>query len=102
PVDFETWYRSLVRDEEYDPSRVWVVLADDRVVGFCQCWTSAFIKDVEVDTAWRGRGVGAALVTTALAAFAGRNVSHVDLKTDADNHAALSLYRRLGFEIVED
>lgn len=72
------------------------------VIGFCHCWTGAFIKDIVVDKSFRGRGVASALLTMALVAC--RDELHapfVDLKTDTDNVKAQSTYRRLGFEIVE-
>jgi ribosomal protein S18 acetylase RimI-like enzyme len=80
---------------------MFVAAVDGVVIGFCVCWTSAFVKDLVVDEAFRRRGIGAALLTRALAVFAARGATTVDLKTDTDNLKAQSLYRRLGFEIVE-
>jgi ribosomal protein S18 acetylase RimI-like enzyme len=98
---YEDWWPWLSGDSEYDRSLVFVAVADSGVVGVCQCWTGAFIKDVVVDPAMQGQGIGAALVTLALQAFAARNAPHVDLKTDVANAKAQSLYRRLRFEVVE-
>ena len=100
-VDFETWWRWLTSDADYDQRLMFVAARDGDVVGFCHCWTGAFIKDVVVESSARGIGLGAALVTMALLACRARGAPSVDLKTDVENVKAQSLYRRLGFEIVE-
>lgn len=100
-VDFDIWWPWLIGDADYSAELMFVAGTDGEVVGFCHCWTGAFIKDVAVDRAFRGRGIARALVSMALTACRGRAAPFVDLKTDVDNVKAQSLYRRLGFEIVE-
>ena len=100
-VEFDTWWPWLTGDADYDPRLMFVAARDDRIVGFCHCWSGALIKDVVVAPSARGIGLGAALVTMALLAFKARSAPSVDLKTDVENVKAQSLYRRLGFEIVE-
>lgn len=99
--DFDEWWPWLTTDADYDPALMFVAVKDESIVGFCHCWTGAFIKDVVVDRFSRGHGLGAALVTSALLACRDRGAPFVDLKTDIDNCKAQSLYRRLGFAIVE-
>jgi ribosomal protein S18 acetylase RimI-like enzyme len=101
PVPFEAWYAALTGDDEYDPALVWIAMGGGAVVGFCQCWREPFVKDLVVASGWRDRGLGAALLTEALEAFAERGAPSIDLKTDIDNVKAQSLYRRLGFAIIE-
>lgn len=98
---FEDWWPNLIADSEYDASLVLVARSGERVIGVCHGWTTAFIKDLVVDAAFRGRGVGGALLTRILAEYQRRGAPSVDLKTGADNLTAQSTYRRLGFEIVE-
>lgn len=100
-VDFDIWWPWLIGDADYSAELMFVACTDGEVVGFCHCWTGAFIKDVAVDRAFRGRGIARALVSMALTVCRGRAAPFVDLKTDVDNVKAQSLYRRLGFEIVE-
>lgn len=100
-ISFEGFWAWLTGDAEYDAKLMFVATADGEVVGFCHCWTSDFIKDLVVAPEWEGRGLGTALLTLALAAFKARGADAVSLKTDLDNIRAQSLYRRLGFEIVE-
>jgi ribosomal protein S18 acetylase RimI-like enzyme len=99
-VPFETWWPKLNSDAEYDPALCFVAAREGAIVGFCQCWTEPFVKDIVVDGGWRGRGLGAALLTAAMTAYVARGASFVDLKTDVDNVKAQALYRRLGFVVV--
>jgi ribosomal protein S18 acetylase RimI-like enzyme len=101
PVEFDIWWPWLTGDADYDPRFMFVAAADGKVAGLCHCWTGAFIKDVVVDRTVRGRGVGGALVTMALLACKAIDAPYVDLKTDVDNFKAQSLYKSLGFGIVE-
>lgn len=100
---FAIWWPSLRDDAEYDPALVFIAANEqDEIVGVAQCWTSAFVKDLAVAPAWRGRGLGAALLSDVLRTFAERGVPSVDLKVNADNPSgALRLYRSLGFEEIE-
>jgi ribosomal protein S18 acetylase RimI-like enzyme len=58
----------------------------------------AWIEDVVVDGATRGKGVGAALNTEALDRAERAGASTVDLTSRPSREAANRLYRRLGFE----
>ena len=61
----------------------------------------AWIEDVVVDEAVRGRGVGEALSREALRRAAAAGARTVDLTSRPSREAANRLYRRLGFEIRE-
>jgi ribosomal protein S18 acetylase RimI-like enzyme len=100
-VPFERWWPWVSGDADYDPAMMFVAADGERVVGFCHGWRAPFIKDLVVAADWRGRGLGAALLTSALNGYAARGDTSVDLKTDVDNQRAQSLYTRLGFVIVE-
>jgi len=58
----------------------------------------AWIEDVVVDEAARGRGVGEALNRAALARAEAQGATTVDLTSRASREAANRLYRRMGFE----
>ena len=58
----------------------------------------AWIEDVVVDDAARGRGVGAALNEAALAAARRRGAKDVSLTSRPSREAANRLYQRIGFE----
>jgi ribosomal protein S18 acetylase RimI-like enzyme len=61
----------------------------------------AWIEDVVVDGAARGRGVGEALSRRALELAEGAGAKTVELTSRPSREAANRLYRRLGFEIRE-
>jgi ribosomal protein S18 acetylase RimI-like enzyme len=61
----------------------------------------AWIEDVVVDGAVRGRGVGEALSRRALELAEGAGAKTVELTSRPSREAANRLYRRLGFEIRE-
>ena len=100
-ISFEGFWDWLRADPDYDADLMFVAALGGDVVGLCHCWRSDFIKDLAVDPSFRNRGLGTFLLTHALTAFARRGAPSVDLKTELDNVKAQSLYRRLGFEIVE-
>ena len=61
----------------------------------------AWIEDVVVDAAVRGRGVGEALSEAALTRAAAAGARTVDLTSRPSREAANRLYRRLGFVLRE-
>lgn len=61
----------------------------------------AWIEDVVVDDAARGKGVGDALNRAALHEARRRGAKNVSLTSRASREAANRLYRRLGFEIYD-
>jgi GNAT superfamily N-acetyltransferase len=59
----------------------------------------AWIEDVVVDDAGRGRGVGAMLNEAAIVEARARGAKHVNLTSRPSREAANRLYQRLGFEL---
>jgi [ribosomal protein S18]-alanine N-acetyltransferase len=57
----------------------------------------AEILSIAVEPACRGRGVGRALLSDMLRQAANAGAKTTFLEVDEDNHAALTLYRHLGF-----
>jgi len=57
----------------------------------------AEILTIAVEAAWRGRGVGRALLAETLRRAANAGARAMFLEVDEDNAAAIALYRRLGF-----
>ena len=57
----------------------------------------AWIEDVVVDAAARGRGIGEALVREALALACREGVARMMLTSNATRRAAHRLYERMGF-----
>jgi ribosomal protein S18 acetylase RimI-like enzyme len=99
--DLATWTAQMTTDEEYDPTLWTLAQRQGLLIGAVLCWTSGFVKDVVVHEAWRGHGLGEALLRHALSTFAARGVHAVELKVHAANSPAIRLYKRVGMRIVE-
>jgi ribosomal protein S18 acetylase RimI-like enzyme len=91
--------------------RVFVADADGRVVGFVTVWgrmppqeiddepvDTAYVSDLVVVPASRGRGIGAALLARAEAHARAQGVASIGLGVMARNVEARRLYERLGYE----
>jgi len=81
-----------------------VALDDDRVVGWCDIlpeWAHALQHrgslGMGVLPAWRGRGIGRALLSASLEKARNRGLTRVELEARVDNDAAIMLYERAGF-----
>jgi [ribosomal protein S18]-alanine N-acetyltransferase len=60
----------------------------------------AEILTIAVDPRWRGQGHGALLLRTHMARLAARGIASLFLEVAEDNEAAITLYRRAGFDEV--
>lgn len=67
------------------------------VVSTAEGAPSAWIEDVYVLPAWRGRGIGSGLVEYLLAWAREAGATRAQLLADRDNAPALAFYRRLGW-----
>ncbi len=100
---FEDWWPALAADPEYRPDLCFVALEADSgaLAGFAQCWSLGYIKDIAVAPAWRGRGLGQALMLEIFERFRTRGIFEIDLKVAADNPSgAAGFYARLGMVAV--
>jgi ribosomal-protein-alanine N-acetyltransferase len=86
-----------------DTRRYWVAESADQIVGYAGFMVVAADADVQtiaVSSAHRSRGIGTALLETAIAEATRRHCSHVMLEVAADNLDAGRLYERHGFETI--
>jgi ribosomal protein S18 acetylase RimI-like enzyme len=97
---FKHWWSGLQKDSEFDSALFFLAVDRHGIAGICQCWTSAFVKDLAVDPRARRIGIGKALMLTAFNAFAARGARHVELKVREENLAAQRLYNDLGMCVV--
>ena len=96
----EVWQQRFETDPEYDPSLCFIALDANGIVGVCQCWTSAYIKNLVVHPRAQRLGLGRALLLQAFNVFKQRREGFVDLKVLEDNLRAQRLYERAGMYVV--
>jgi ribosomal protein S18 acetylase RimI-like enzyme len=96
----DLWQQRFETDPEYDPSLCFIALDAEGVVGVCQCWTSAYIKNLVVHPRAQGLGLGRALLLNAFNVFQQRREGFVDLKVLEDNLRAQRLYESAGMRVV--
>ena len=102
-VSFPTpWSREMfLEDFPRDFSDTLVAAGtEDEVLGYAVCWTIAgesHLLNIAVHPAWRGRGIGRALLSECIRRAAGAGASRVFLEVRAGNEAAQRLYRSMGF-----
>jgi len=95
---------------EETSGQVLVAEVENRVVGFVCVWGKvssdaldekpteyAFISDLVVLSAYRGQGLGRALLERAEAYARQQGAAKIELLVLPNNHSALNLYRRHGF-----
>jgi mycothiol synthase len=102
----------LAREQEdwFDPEGFVLAFDADGLAGFC--WTKVHpaqpprepdvlgeIYVIGADPSRHGRGLGRALTTAGLESLAARGIGIGMLYVDADNEAAVGLYRALGFVV---
>ena len=115
-IDYESWSMTTSPSPRWARSRpffgaetstapadVLVAQWRDVIVGYVKLRRSTVdhgkwrITGLAVDEAYRGRGVGRALVEAVIARAAAAGAHTVDLKVLGGNLSALALYRSLGF-----
>jgi ribosomal protein S18 acetylase RimI-like enzyme len=96
----DVWQQRFETDPEYDPSLCFIALDAEEIVGVCQCWTSAYIKNLVVHPRAQGQGLGRALLLHAFNIFQQRREGFVDLKVLEDNLRAQRLYESAGMRVI--
>jgi ribosomal-protein-alanine N-acetyltransferase len=97
------WSEQVFRDELAADSRIYLVAADDRVVGFAGMMIvgeEAHVTNMLVAPAQRRRGIASGLLKALIMSAADRGARHVTLEVRKANHAARSLYAGFGLAPV--
>lgn len=77
--------------------------AEVPVVGFCAFWLvcdEIHINNVAIRPAWRGQGIGTALMAHVFAEAGALGATRATLEVRASNEGARRLYERLGFRVA--
>ena len=97
---YDAWRKRLVEVPSFDRELWFLAEAAGEVVGAAQCYPfldGGWVQGLGVAPAWRGRGVGSALLAAAFRAFGERGRKRVALEVDAENPTdAKRLYERVG------
>jgi ribosomal-protein-alanine N-acetyltransferase len=96
------WSRQMYEDDMRQPqSWIWMACGPGGdAVGYCAAWIvlgELQINNVAVARAWRGQGIGRALVLHAIGVAAGFGASVALLEVRRANSEARRMYERLGF-----
>ena len=95
-----------MQESWFDADGFFLAREKDEIIGFC--WTKIHhdrvnegtigeIYVIGVNPSAHSAGLGKALMLTALHYFQSKQIKESMLYVDADNHAALILYKKLGF-----
>ena len=99
---FEAWKTRLLGHASFDPDLWWLAWDENEAAGGLIAYDHGdlgWIQGLGVRRPWRRRGLGAALLAHALAAFAARGQLRVDLGVDAEGETRpLRLYERAGMQ----
>jgi ribosomal-protein-alanine acetyltransferase len=96
----EATFRGLLRRAD---AELFVAELSGVLIGYAACWfvvDQGELGNVAVAKAWRRRGIGARLISAAVARAASRGVRELFLEVRPSNLTAQRLYERLGFEPV--
>jgi mycothiol synthase len=105
PRTYEQFAREWIYADGYDPA-LWFLAVDEasgEVVGTAVCESLSdrgWVGDLAVRRAWRGRGLGMALLRHAFRTFHARGQRRVGLGVDSQNlTGATRLYERAGMRV---
>lgn len=100
---FEDWQQEFRSGDEYDPTLVFIAEEGAEPVGANFTFVDegiGWVAELGVRQAWRGRGIGRALLLRSFAELSRRGVKIVRLGVDAANSTgATHLYERAGMSV---
>ena len=104
PEPFDRWLEEQTSSPSYDPT-LWLLALDGGVpIGALVARAGddgGWVDWLAVLAAYRGRGIGAALLRRSFASFAARGLRRVLLNVDAENvTGATAVYERVGMRVV--
>jgi len=108
----QAWRYRMIETRHHDPA-LWVVARDtanyQAIVGICIDHASLYggpqdgwVSVVGIDKSWRGRGLGAAVLSEGLHRLQKYGLKTAGLHVDSVNTPAVKLYQRLGMAVVRN
>ena len=100
----DPWSLNSISSELDNPLSTWLVAVDKGTVcgyvGSQSVLDGADMMNIAVHPDHRKQGIGTALVENLILALKERNVISLCLEVRVSNESAVSLYKKLGFEII--
>ncbi len=99
--DESRWCATYTGSEDFQPRHCMVVLDGPEPAGYAVCWVegdTGWIIQMGVRPEWRGKGLGAAILSQVMQSFANAGLKTAALEVATNNPVARRLYERLGFE----
>lgn len=100
--DEPRWRSSFASDEAFRPDLSVVVLDGPEPAAFAVLWVedeTGWVTQMGVRPEWRGKGIGEAILSYALTAFAAEGIERAALEVATNNPVAQALYERMGFTV---
>ena len=95
------WSRQSLESElQNEQSLFYIAVEESRVLGYIgmsYVLDEGYIYNVAVDSAWRNKGVGSALIQTLVTYAKKHNFAFLTLEVRESNASARSLYAKFGF-----
>ena len=104
PRSFEEWWEEKLAEPDYDPT-LWFLIRDGGEVAAAirndpERNGGGYVGAIGVRRAWRGRGLGKALLLHTFREFQRRGQTRITLGVDAENPTgATKLYERVGMHV---
>jgi GNAT superfamily N-acetyltransferase len=100
--EYSRWQAAFAADQAFRPELSVVVLEGSEPAAFAIIWVedgTGWITQMGVRPEWRGKGLGEAMISRALSAFAAEGIETAALEVATNNPQARALYERMGFKI---
>jgi ribosomal protein S18 acetylase RimI-like enzyme len=97
--------RHIDYDAEREPGGIFIADVDGKIAGYITTFSDhecgiGLIPNLALDAAYRGQGLGRALIQHALEHFRRQGLSHAKIETLAQNEVGQKLYPSFGFKEV--
>lgn len=99
PFELDDW------DEHYRPNTTFLETHDGQLVAYALVFalgTRGDVRQIVVDEAWRGRGVGKQLMAVAASQLREAGCTDWRLEVRLTNEPAIALYRSVGMEVLHE
>lgn len=101
---FESWRSTMLGASNFRSDLWFLAFHGEKLVGANLCFAypeSGWVRQLGVEPAWRGKGIGAALLQHTFCVFYEMGYTSVGLGVEAENLNAFHLYERVGMQCTK-